>query len=121
MRQQSSRRDNKKHSHERQQTTADQRWQAEAMLRCAGVRARLRRTNAKALRQRVAERSPCRRRGEGGLVGATHGGEHDYVSYDAERCGSGGADERSEEGTGQPRWPALPWNRGLGTVGISGH
>ena len=33
---------------------------------------------------------------------------------DAERCGSGGAEERSDEGTGQPRWPALPWNAGFG-------
>lgn len=42
------------------------------------------------------------------------------VCHGAQRPRSGGADERSEEGTGQLRWPALPWNAWLGTASPTG-
>lgn len=38
-----------------------------------------------------------------------------------QRCGSGRADDRSEEDTGQRRRPALPWNRGPGPSTAGGH
>jgi hypothetical protein len=62
----------------------------------------------------AAGRRHCLQRRDETREGAARDHDRDSACCAAERSCSGGADERGEEGTGQPRWPALPWNAWLG-------